>query len=291
MSTPDPTLPFFAYGIFAPGQISFFQIKNSIRRIENASASGVLRIRDGVPVLDANQKDGVVDGFRITFTDAAADVAYQAIQDMEPSNQYRWVTEDETNILVGSRPQRGSSPMVFAAGGNLDWSSWRDAAFNDALDVVDENLAMEFVWDDLRPFYRLQGAHMVLWSSIERYVSLRYGLGRNERVLERIKRLAKEETFEISLRATERAALPPKMRRLYRADDPRTVLTFDPNGPPERALEYLYQVRSNVAHRGKAQPLDWDLLHAATAETLRIFREVLQAAERDAQWTVGISGR
>ncbi|MDT5106891.1 MAG: hypothetical protein QOI25_4404, partial [Mycobacterium sp.] len=46
-----------------------------------------------------------------------------------------------------------------------------------------------------------------------------------------------------------------------------------------------YQVRSNVTHRGKQEPLDWDLLHTATTEVLRIFRDVLYAAEKDAQWT------
>jgi hypothetical protein len=51
--------------------------------------------------------------------------------------------------------------MTTDANGNPSWSSWRDPAFNDALKAVDENLAAQFVWDDLRPFYRLQGAYAV----------------------------------------------------------------------------------------------------------------------------------
>jgi hypothetical protein len=46
--TADLGLPFFAYGIFSPGQIAFFQIKNYVRQVTAASAAGNLRIRDGV---------------------------------------------------------------------------------------------------------------------------------------------------------------------------------------------------------------------------------------------------
>jgi hypothetical protein len=139
--TPDPRLPFFAYGIFSPAEIAFFQIKSYVRRITDASATGILRIRDGVPVLDARARDEVANGYRIEFNDADAELAYQAIQDMEPSTQYRWHTDAEMNVLVGYKPERGSRRIEIGAGGNADWSSWRDPAFRDALAVVDENLA------------------------------------------------------------------------------------------------------------------------------------------------------
>lgn len=287
--TPDPRLPFFAYGIFSPGQIAFFQIKSHVRQVTDASATGVLRIRDGVPVLDATAHGKVANGYRIEFNGADAEFAYQAIQGMEPSTQYRWRKDGEMNVLVGYKPQRGSRPIATDADGNPDWSNWRDAAFNDALKVMDESLAAQFVWDDLRPFSRLQGAYMVLWSSIERYVSLRYGLGRNEQVFQRVKRLAGEAQFETSLRATDPSATA-KLRKIFRSDDPGQVVTFDPSGPPEKAIDYLYQVRSNVTHHGKEEPLDWDLLHTATSEVRRIFRAVIDAARKDAQWT-GTSSR
>jgi len=250
--TPDPTLPFFAYGIFAPGQIAFFQIKTYVHDVTDASVTGILLIRDGVPVLDTTAQGEVANGHLITFNDDAdAECAYQAIQDMEPRTQYRWRTHEEMNFLAGFRPKRGSRPIPTDADGNPDWSSWRDPAFLDALEVVEENLAKEFVWNDLRHFYRLQGAYMALWSSIERYVSLRYGLGRNEQVRQRVMLLAEEPRFEASLRATEPSATG-KLRKLFRSDDPEDNETFDPVGPPGQAIDYLYQMRSNVTHRGKA---------------------------------------
>jgi hypothetical protein len=284
LGMPDGGMPFFAYGIFSPGQIAFFQIKNYVREIAEASVAGTLLIRDGVPVLDTTARNKVVNGYRIEFNDADAESAYKAIQRMEPSTQYRWCDDDGMNVLVGRKPSRGSRPAETDIDGNVVWSSWRDPAFKDALDVVDENLAEEFVRNDLRRFYRLQGAYLVLWSSIERYVSLRYGLGRNEQVLQRVRRLAEETQFEASLRATNPAA-KAKLRKLFRSDDPADSEKFDPLGRPEKAIDYLYQVRSNVTHRGKEEPLDWDLLHTATTEVLRIFRDVLDTAEKGAQWS------
>jgi hypothetical protein len=282
---PDLTLPFFAYGIFSPGQIAFFQIKNYVRQIKGSTTPGFLRIRDGVPLLDSTTDGEVVKGYRIEFDGATAAVAYQTIQDMEPSTQYRWRNDGEMNVLIGRQPQRGSSLMATDADGNPDWSSWHDPAFNEALEVVSETLAEPCVIGDLHRFFRLQGAYMVLWSSIERYASLRYGLGRNDGVGERVKRLGDEVGFQISLRATD-PTVTAKLRRVFRSDDPRTARTFDPDGEPAKAIDYLYQVRSNVTHRGKEGALDWDLLHTATAEVLRIFRDVLSAAEKEARWTV-----
>lgn len=280
----DTTLPFFAYGIFSPGQIAFFQIKNYVRRVADASVNGILLIRDGIPILDADAP-GETKGNLIEFNDDEdAELAYRAIEGMEPSTQYRWVEDRNMNVLVGRSPRKGSREMP-TKDGHPDWSSWRDPAFNQALDAVRANLEEPFAWDDLRSFYSLQGAYMVLWSSIERYVSLRYGLGRNDQVLQRVKLLAEEDQFRASLRATDASATERKLRRLFRSDDPGQAETFKPLGRPVKAIDYLYQVRSNVTHRGKEEPLDWDLLHTATTELLRIFEDVLDAAEENARWT------
>lgn len=300
MNTPDPSLPFFAYGIFSPGQIAFSQIKRFVCQANPANITGVLYIRDGVPLL-APGPEGQVKGHRIEFNnpdDAAS--AYQAIQTMEPSTQYFWRPYDEMNVLNGRSLNKGADVIE-----GDDWG-WRDPAFDDALSVVDEILDdKQIEYDDLRSFYRLQGAYMVLWSSIERYVSLRYGPGPRNRpgaeektcsecggttasgdgILKRVKQIAGEAQFEASLRATAPTETR-KLRRLFRSDNPGEAVSFDPAGPPAKAIDYLYQVRSNITHRGKAQRLDQPLLRTATTEVLRVFRDVLRAAEEEAQWTV-----
>ena len=279
----DPTLAFFAYGIFAPRQIAFFQIKNYVRETIASSVPGILRIRDGIPILDAPRHGEVVNGYRIEFDGpVAAEDAYEAIRNMEPKTQYRWDEVGGMNVLFGRSPTRGASEIEPAMG-DLDWSSWSDPAFDDALRMVKQICAEERDWEDLRPFYLLQGAYMVLWSSIERYVSLRYGLGRNDKVFQRVRLLATESQFVKSLRATD-PSVCAELRELFRSDDPRKKAVVFDRCDPIKAMDYLYQVRSNITHRGKAERLDWKLLKHATGEVLRIFEDVLRAAEEDAQW-------
>jgi hypothetical protein len=62
------------------------------------------------------------------------------------------------------------------------------------------------------------------------------------------------------------------------------VLKIVIGGRPQHHVCAL-QAGSNITHRGKAVRVDWDLLKAATGEVLRIFEDVLRAAEEDAQWS------
>jgi hypothetical protein len=51
----DLTLPFFAYGLFRPGQIAYFQIREYVQEaIAGVEVKGQLRIRDGLPMIDAD---------------------------------------------------------------------------------------------------------------------------------------------------------------------------------------------------------------------------------------------
>jgi len=49
----DINNPFFAYGIFRPGQLGFFQLKELVSDIIEASqVAGSLLLRDGLPIID-----------------------------------------------------------------------------------------------------------------------------------------------------------------------------------------------------------------------------------------------
>ena len=50
----------------------------------------------------------------------------------------------------------------------------------------------------------------------------------------------------------------------------------------EAALEYYYQVRSNVTHRGKGIIRDFEIIKFSIEELLPIFRDVLITAFQDA---------
>lgn len=273
---PNIDQPFFAYGLFRPGQLAFFQLREFVRTVTDpAQVAGSLLLRDGLPIIDPSGC-GFVKGALVTFLPERAAKAYDRISAMEPDKHYRWhegqVNDKPANVLVGRSPQKGSVPCE-----EDEWSGWNDPLFTAALDVVEETLkSQDFNWD-LKPLFRLQMAYLLLWSSIERYVSLRYHLG--DKVTKKVDQLAHESAFAESLRRYVKDC-----REVYRADRPDQKAVLDPKSP-DKAVHYYYQVRSNITHRGKGAVWDYDLLKSSLVELLPIFREVLKAAEHDADYS------
>lgn len=268
--------PFFAYGLFRPGQLAFFQLRELISEVTDpAQVPGNLLLRDGLPIIDS-AGHGRVTGALVTFLPERAAAAYDRISAMEPDKHYRWheaqADGKPANVLVGRSPRKGSVPCE-----DDEWNGWNDPLFTAALDVVEETLTSnDFQWD-LKPLFRLQMAYLLLWSSIERYVSLRYHLG--DKVMEKVSQLACEPAFVAGLLQHVK-----ERRKVYRADRPDQRVILDPQFP-EKALAYYYQVRSNMTHRGKGVVRDHERVKKSLAELLPIFREVLKAAERDARYS------
>lgn len=270
----DISRPFFAYGIFKPGQIGFLQLRELVRTAESNYVNGSLLLRDGLPIFDPGGRDKV-KGALLHFIDkAAAEKAYRRISKLEPDNHYNWAElpcdGTTANILIGRSPQKGS-----VACEDQDWDGWKDPLFNAALEVVEEVTRSQgnFEWD-LKPLFRLQMAYLLLWSAIERYVSLRYHLGID--VSQKIGHLANEPAFGTALQQYVH-----ERRSIFRADRPGEKIVLDP-AYPKKSKDYYYQIRSNITHRGKAATRDHDLLFKSLNELLPIFRDVLNAAQRDA---------
>ena len=66
-------------------------------------------------------------------------------------------------------------------------------------------------------------------------------------------------------------------RSVVRADDPEKKITLNRNNP-KKYVEYYYQVRSNLTHRGKASPNDYGTVLNSLSELLPIFWAVLRNA-------------
>lgn len=202
----DVTQPFFAYGIFKPGEIAYFQIKRlEPIGVEKAEVSGALRSRDGVLLLVETHSGSPIQGWRITFKPGveAGTAAYQAIGAMEPRAQYRWGSHRGMNVLYARSPNKGSEETSE----HLWRGSWDDGAFTHALRFVEESISDTH--GDPLAFYRLQSAHLLLWSSIERYASLRYGLGANINVVARVAKLAEESASIDSLQPSPTRTAEP----------------------------------------------------------------------------------
>jgi hypothetical protein len=270
----DQHLPFFAYGIFKPGELAFLRIKDLVEECSECTIKGALRIRDGLPIASPDER-GQIAGVLIRFRASTEHEAYLRIADLEPDKQYRWVTQmaddEKTNTLAGRSPNKGSVPL------DGEWSGRNDPLFTAALAVVQETLEWNrsFEWD-LRPLFRLEMAYLLLWTSIERYASLRYHLGDNS--MKKVVKMADESEFRAAL-----ARHVIERREVYRTNDPteRYVLS---GGDPRSSINYYYQLRSNLVHRGKSISLDHDRVLKSLEELLTIFRETLRAAFLDSAW-------
>ena len=88
----DESLPFFAYGIFKTGQLAFKELADLVDYVEaSATVSGVLYERDGLPLLQKNNR-GTIKGALITFRRGLGHDAYHEITKIEPDTQYKWST-------------------------------------------------------------------------------------------------------------------------------------------------------------------------------------------------------
>jgi hypothetical protein len=91
--------------------------------------------------------------------------------------------------------------------------------------------------------FRLQMAYLLLWSSIERYASLRYHLG--DRAVDKVMQIADDPRFAQLLKRRV-----SRKHRVQRADRPEDHYELNPDDA-RKSLNYYYQIRSNITHRGK----------------------------------------
>jgi hypothetical protein len=263
-------LPFFTYGLFRPGQIGFGRLQPLIATCEKGwHTKGHLLDRDGLPILESGE--GEIAGALIRFREGVEKAAYEVVASIEPKKVYRWEAVNvhkvgatvKANVLFGRKPTRGSHPLE-----DQEWDGSKEPLFVAALEVVEETLGQnrDFEWD-LKPLFRLQMAYMLLWTAIERFAAFKYHLG--VRATEKVRQLASEPAFISGL-----GQIVKEGRDVFRTHDPEEKDTLDPANA-EKALDYYYQVRSNIVHRGKAAVTDHDLLVKSLDELLALFRRVL----------------
>lgn len=268
----DAALPFFAYGMFMPGELGWLRVRDHVATVQASSTiRGELLERDGLVVLDA-EGSARAAGMILHFRDDVAGDAYRAIDELEPNHQYTWqVVEakapDATttvNALVGRSPRKGSTPL------EGPWSGRTDPLFTEGLLTV-EALIQESGDVGLPAFFRTQAAYLLLWSIVERYATFRYSLA-GDSVAHNLQSVAGDPAFRGALRTHVVRA-----DRIQRTDRPSHHETLDPDHPV-KSIRYYYQLRSNVAHRGKAAIGDQKRLKASCRELLQVFQDVLQQA-------------
>lgn len=271
---PRPDLPLFAYGVLRPGELAYFRLKPYVaHRDASAILEGTLRVREGLLIADREGTSSIEGDILHFASDRRAD-AYAQVSELEPSEQYVWaearIQGQLVNVLWGKHPKKGSVELDYA------WSGWADPLFTVALDVVSETTEANAQWaEDMSNTFRVQMAYLLLWTSIERYASLRYHLKQDATA--KVRKVASEAPFAEMLRIMVQDG-----RSIQRADRPDQRLNLNADDP-QASMDYYYQIRSNLIHRGKGMDKDHDIVLKSSRELLAIFRHVLTCAEAEAK--------
>lgn len=267
-------LPLFAYGLLRPGELAYFRLKPYVAHKDpSAILKGTLRVRDGLLIADRNGTSSIEGDILHFAPDRQAD-AYAQISELEPSEQYAWaeatIQGQVVNVLWGKSPKKGSVELDYK------WSGWTDPLFTVALDVVSETTEANAQWGwSMSNTFRVQMAYLLLWTAIERYASLRYHLKQDATA--KVKKVASEAPFAEKLRDV--VQLRRSIQRADRPDERLDLIADD----PQASMDYYYQVRSNLVHRGKGMPKDHEIVLQCSRELLAVFRHVLTCAEAGAR--------
>ena len=262
----DSALPFFSYGFFRPGEISFLGIKDFVFSSEAINIEGDLVLRDGV-TLYIDSKNQMVDGYLITFKPEFKNEAYSFINSLEPKKLFKWqekkVHESLFNILYGVNPGKGSDNIREA-----NWHTvWEDPFFTSAIEVLNE-IPNENFDPNLKPLFKLQMKYMLLWTILERFSFLRYSLGGSSTARNRL--LAEDEYFKEAL-----LKYVNNERSVHSTENPKNKTTLNASNP-KKSLDYYYQVRCNITHRGKAVTKDHNMVEESFNELFQITKYILE---------------
>lgn len=271
-------LPYFAYGLFKPGELAYGQIADFLEGAPvEEQVPGALYVRDGLPLLSPGGRDPVI-GYLLRFREDKVKEAYAKICAFEPRKHYRWETVrlEKTgataNALLGSSPEKGSIRDEEGV-----WAGRRDPVLATGLAVVrevsDRDAREEFAsappddfdWPRL---FRLQMAYLFLWTIIERYAMLRYGptLG----PMQKVRKFGEDPAFE---RALKRVVT--RRGRVHDSRNPKNHASLDPEHPINSA-KYYYYVRSNLSHRGKGAYNDGEIVRCSLLELQEVVGLVLE---------------
>ena len=272
LDLPDnTTLPFFAYGIFKPGQLAYSKIKNLVdNHSDDVEINYEMRIRDGVPILINKEEDYyLTKGSLITFREDKKKWAYKIISRSLLRKLYEWdsikIDGKTVNILFGVNPDNGSS--YIEGNERFNFNGKDDPFFAEALKLIERNLnSSKFSWHE-EDFFELQMNYMLLWSAIERYSSLKYNKRKKKWNNEKF---SEEKAFREGIKRYKDTRHQP----VYSTEDLK-VHEFNADEPYE-TLKYYYTLRCNVVHRGKSMHGDYYMLKTATEELLELFKDVLK---------------
>ncbi len=274
-----PDLPYFAYGLFKPGELAYGQLESLIEGVPaEAHVYGSLYVMDGLPLLKPGGLN-LVRGYLLRFRKGETEDAYDTICAFEPPRHYCWHTivlsgtGERANVLIGIDPDKAS--VVYEG---TEWSGRQDPVFTTGLSVVrqvvDQHAGEEFPSTpgravDWPRLFRLQMAYLFLWSIIERYAGLAYGP--KLRPEKKVEKFGLDPAFARALRVVKIRAI----EEVCDARNPENCALLDVDDPAS-SLDYYRYVRHNVTHRGKGAWNDGERVRHSLCELHQIVGLVLE---------------
>lgn len=157
----------------------------------------------------------------------------------------------------------------------------RDPIFEEPIDDIDDannnpkprrHLHYEYA-----KFFETQMLYMLLWTSIDRFLTFRYGETKKNNVIF----LSEEESFKTALKkyVKEDDRVFHNRKTVYSVRDLREY-ELNPNKPTCSAMFY-YTIRNNVVHSGKVLIMEERMLSKALEQLARIFNDVVESAKRE----------
>jgi hypothetical protein len=284
LEEPDIALPLFTYGAFKPGQLAFTQLKRFIdseRPPELVSARGRLLVRDGLPLFAPGSD--LIEGYVLHFAKKDRGEAYNVVRTFEPAEIYEWANLDvdstralRGNVLLGKFLDQGNPAQL----NKNSWTFSDDPVFKEGLaevaaiigedcdHPVPEEQKRSFEWPR---FFRLQMAYLLLWSAVQRFTCFAYSPRLNDE--DRNTRLSADHRFKEALLEVQ-----PQVRVVSKSLRPEKVCTLNPESPKD-AVDYYYQIRCNLSHRGKAHYIDLETLDSSLCELYQILCRILDATK------------
>lgn len=283
----DDSQPFFAYGVFKKGELAYAQIRDHVEKTEKAQVSGSLFHEDGLILLYPDEQNEPVSGNLIQFRDQQhARMAYQKITDSEPISHYIWSTlkldepsDQIANVLIDKRVNEQSEST--APKYRYPKQQWTgrddDPLFTDGLDSVKKvyNETRNLEQQPTEAFFRCQMAYLLLWSAVDRYISLKYGKSYRESQYDKRARFSNQEK-----EAIENALQCEFCNISIEEGDYRRIVASNrlsksdsiPGSEPEKLINYYYSIRNNVVHRGKGAIEDKRFIEEGLIDLYNIFR-------------------
>ena len=247
--------------------MGFERIATLKRFVESASLNGgVLLERDGLPLLmdcsDPDNSDAIeslgaipsslIKGDIIIFDEERGAEAYGRIAEIEPENNYRWAVVEiaqtdnageicKANTLVAKNPKIGTKIMWAES-----WSVTDDLFYQDVIDLCQRQIS-----ETNNPIEK-QAALLMAWSAIERVCAIKYSLKKGS--VEKVKMLGSDEAFKTALKLTEeKLGQKHPFRPIQDTRDTKSKNSYRfLFSHSIDAAKYLYQIRNNISHRGKA---------------------------------------